>query len=312
MNHSSVPAPDHDGGPAHDAARILTRRRLLGLFGGAMGSALLAGCGSSHSAAAPVSAPMAAAAPPSIPVSGDVPPGPAPTATPSGGPPPPGMNLLEQPDQSATPVPKGTIPEEPDGPYPADGTNGPNVLNQPGADRTDIRSSFGGSTTTAEGVPMKVRLTVTDHQQGGIPYDGAAVYLWQCNRDGDYSMYGQNLAGENYLRGVGVVYSDGVVEFTSIFPGAEVGRWPHLNIAVYLDLEHAGDGGERLRTTQIALPEQACKEVYASPGYEQSASRLSQITLDTDPVFKNGYSLELAKASGSASNGYLVELAVPV
>jgi protocatechuate 3,4-dioxygenase beta subunit len=157
-----------------------------------------------------------------------------------------------------------------------------------------------------------VRLRLTNHAEGGVPYDGAAVYLWQADRNGDYSMYGQTLASETYLRGVQVAYADGLVEFTSIFPGAPVGRWPHLNVRIYQDLQHASDGGDPLRTTQIALPRAACEDVYASPGYEQSKDRLSQVSLDSDPVFSDGYSLQLADATGSVSDGYTVELAVPV
>jgi protocatechuate 3,4-dioxygenase beta subunit len=248
----------------------------------------------------------------SMPVSNDVPSGPAPTATPSGGPPPPGMNSLEEPDQSAGPIPEGTMPEEPRGPYPADGTNGPNALTLEDIHRENITASTPPGTKTAAGVPMTVRFTVTNHAKNAAPYDGAAVYLWQADRDGNYSMYGQQLADENYLRGVQVAHADGVIEFISIFPGAEVGRWPHLNLQIFEDLQHATDGGGPLRTTQIALPADACRAVYGSSGYEQSKDRLEQVSLDNDPVFKNGHALQLARAGGSVSDGYTVELAIPV
>src|SRR5687768_6288866 len=44
------------------------------------------------------------------------------------------------------------IPEETAGPYPGDGSNGPDVLSQSGVVRTDIRSSFGEFSGTADGV----------------------------------------------------------------------------------------------------------------------------------------------------------------
>ena len=56
----------------------------------------------------------------------------------------------------------GEIPDETAGPYPGDGSNGPDVLEQSGIVRSDIRSSFGGSGGTAEGVPMTLELTVAD------------------------------------------------------------------------------------------------------------------------------------------------------
>jgi hypothetical protein len=41
------------------------------------------------------------------------------------------------------------VPEETAGPFPGDGSNGPNILAESGVVRSDIRSSFGTSTTTA-------------------------------------------------------------------------------------------------------------------------------------------------------------------
>jgi hypothetical protein len=76
------------------------------------------------------------------------------------------------------------IPEETAGPYPADGTNGPDVLNQSGIVRRDIRSSFGELSGTAAGVPLTILLTVENTANGCAPLANAAVYLWHCDRDG--------------------------------------------------------------------------------------------------------------------------------
>ena len=46
------------------------------------------------------------------------------------------------------------IPEETGGPFPGDGSNGPDVLSENGVVRQDIRSSFDGLSGTAEGVPV--------------------------------------------------------------------------------------------------------------------------------------------------------------
>jgi protocatechuate 3,4-dioxygenase beta subunit len=40
---------------------------------------------------------------------------------------------------------------------------------------------------------------------------GAAVYIWHCDRDGNYSLYSQAVTTENYLRGVQAADSNGVV-----------------------------------------------------------------------------------------------------
>jgi protocatechuate 3,4-dioxygenase beta subunit len=75
------------------------------------------------------------------------------------------------------------IPEETGGPFPADGSNGPDVLAQNGIVRRDIRSSFGQYSGTAVGVPLGVALTIVE-AGSGEPIDGATVYLWHCDRDG--------------------------------------------------------------------------------------------------------------------------------
>lgn len=94
----------------------------------------------------------------------------------------------------------GEIPQETGGPYPADGSNGVNVLTESGIVRGDITSSFGSASGTAQGVPLAIALTVLDVSTGGTPAEGAAVDLWHCDRDGRYSMYSSEIADENYLR----------------------------------------------------------------------------------------------------------------
>ena len=65
-------------------------------------------------------------------------------------------------------------------------------------------------------------------------------------------------------------------------------------------------------TSQIALPEDACARVYATAGYEQSAQNLAQTSLDADMVFADGYSTQLATASGSPQAGMTLALNVGV
>ena len=135
------------------------------------------------------------------------------------------------------------IPEETNGPYPADGSNGKNVLTESGVVRSDIRSSFGSSTTTAEGVPTTINFQVLDTATGQ-PVEGAAVYVWHCDRDGNYSMYSNGVTGENYLRGVQPTDADGMASFTSIYPACYSGRWPHVALRGVPE-RRRGDVGER-------------------------------------------------------------------
>jgi protocatechuate 3,4-dioxygenase beta subunit len=207
----------------------------------------------------------------------------------------------------------GEIPDETAGPYPGDGSNGPDVLEHSGIVRSDIRSSFGGASGTADGVPMTLDLVVTDLGGGGVPFEGVAVYVWHCSREGGYSLYSEGIESENYLRGVQVADADGRVSFTSIFPACYSGRWPHIHFEVYPDQASITDASNAIATSQVALPEDVCTQVYAQAGYEASVSNLSQVSLDSDNVFGDDSGAgQLGTVTGDVTSGYAVSLDVGV
>jgi protocatechuate 3,4-dioxygenase beta subunit len=217
------------------------------------------------------------------------------------------------PSSAASAASCDVIPEETAGPYPGDGSNGPDILTQSGVVRSDIRSSFGTSTTVAGGVPLTIKLAIQDLVNNCTPMAGAAVYLWHCNREGQYSMYSNGVTDENYLRGVQETDSNGVVTFTSVFPACYSGRWPHIHFEVYPSLAKATDPANQIATSQVALPKDTCDLVYVTDGYSQSVSNLAQVSLASDNVFGNdGGVHQLGAISGSVSDGLTVELAVPV
>jgi protocatechuate 3,4-dioxygenase beta subunit len=204
----------------------------------------------------------------------------------------------------------GEIPDETAGPYPGDGSNGVNVLEESGIVRSDIRSSIGGG-LTAEGVPMTFALTVLD--MNDVPFTDAAVYIWHCDAAGGYSMYSDGIEDETYLRGVQVVDGTGTVTFTSIFPACYTGRWPHIHFEVYPDVASISDAANAISTSQAALPEAASTAVYKLAGYEGSTANLAQVTLDSDNVFgDDGGALQLATLTGDITAGYAVALTARV
>ena len=277
------PLDEEDRGLVYDVGTLVNRRVALGLFGGIGVTALLAACAPTVVASSPTATATS-----------------APTATPT---------------PTATAEASGPVTEVPDetaGPYPGDGSNGVNVLDDSGIVRRDIRSSFGSSTTTAAGVPLEIRLSVRDAATGAA-LQGAAVYLWHCNSLGEYSLYSSGLENENYLRGVQEVDDTGTVTFTSIFPGCYDGRWPHIHFEVYADAATAVASGPIVKTSQIALPQEACAAVYATGSYERSTSNLSRTSLSSDNVFgEDGGIYQLATMSGDTSAGYVAALTIGV
>jgi protocatechuate 3,4-dioxygenase beta subunit len=213
---------------------------------------------------------------------------------------------------STTGTSAGEIPDETAGPYPGDGSNGPDALERSGVVRSDIRASFDGASGTASGVPMTLELTISD-MANSRPFAGTAVYVWHCDSQGRYSMYSQGITDQNYLRGVQVADDAGKVRFTSIFPACYDGRWPHIHFEVYPDQSAITDSTKAIATSQVALPEDVCRVVYAQSGYEQSVSNLSRVSLATDNVFgDDGGRSQLGTVTGDVTNGYAVSLAVGV
>src|SRR5262245_23650633 len=173
LDHRYHDLEDHDRGLVFDMA-VLDRRRMLKLLGlSGIGAGLFTVIGCSPSALTASGTPGASA-----------------TAT-------AGASAIAGASAATCEV----IPEETAGPFPGDGSNGPDVLSQTGVVRRDITSSFGASSGVAAGVPLTINLALQDAQDCA-PLAGATVYVWHCDRDGNYSLYSDAAANENYLRGV--------------------------------------------------------------------------------------------------------------
>lgn len=289
-SHDDNEIHEHDLGLQHDLdtlkKRSLGRRGVLGIFGGLGVAAVATACGADSSGRATT----------------------ADTSTARPTPPAGGMG-----GDSSVAVADGEIPEETAGPYPGDGSNGPNVLTESGVVRSDITGSFGSASGVATGVPLTLRFKVYDLTGEDVAVmAGAAVYAWHCDADGNYSMYDGDAINENYLRGVQETDDDGWLEFTTIFPGCYAGRWPHVHFEVYESLTKATSASNKLRTSQLAFPQDVCEEVYATSGYESSVSNLAGVSLDSDGIFSDGYSLQLAKMTGSVEEGFVATLNVPI
>jgi protocatechuate 3,4-dioxygenase beta subunit len=277
LDRDGRPLPEEDRGLVYDIGTLVDRRRLLGLFGGIGATALLAAC-----TGEPEPATRA-----------------GPTTSASAREPTGGREVSEVPDETG-------------GPFPGDGSNGPNVLDDSGIVRSDIRTSFGSTTTRAAGVPLTVRITVREAATGkAMP--GAAVYVWHCTADGGYSLYSPGHEGENYLRGVQETDDGGTAEFVSVFPGCYPGRWPHIHFEVYAGLDDAVASGPIVKTSQIALPEEACAAAYRTPGYEASVDTLAGTSLASDLVFAEDDAVhQLATMTGDPERGYVAALTIGV
>jgi protocatechuate 3,4-dioxygenase beta subunit len=278
---------DHDRGLELDLPTLMTRRRALVLGGAGLGAGLLAlaGCGSSSSSSGAATTSTTAA----------------------------GSTASTSTSTSAAAALTDTtcseLPEETAGPYPGDGSNGPDVLGESGVVRSDITSSFGEMSGTATGVPLTLKMKVVDVAAGCTPIAGAAVYVWHADTQGRYSLYSQGVTDQNYLRGVQAADADGWVTFTTIFPGCYDGRWPHIHFEVYGSLSDASSVKNKVLTSQLALPQDVCEKVYADTSlYPSSASNLKKVSLSTDNVFRDGWTSQVPIVTGDSSSGWVAQI----
>lgn len=191
------------------------------------------------------------------------------------------------------------IPTETDGPYPLY-----TVLQTPGVVRQDIT---GGKT----GVPLTLVLRLVDVNDGCAPIEDAAVYIWQCDKDGVYSGYSQpgaNAIGETFCRGVQYSDANGQALFRTIYPGWYAGRITHIHFQIYL----RGLGATVTATSQVAFPQAVTQAVYASPLYAARGQNTSVPSFAQDNVFSDGTSLQMVEIVGSASTGYTATLTLGV
>jgi protocatechuate 3,4-dioxygenase beta subunit len=216
-----------------------------------------------------------------------------------------GSRASAQSDDGACAV----TPTETRGPYPADGVGGRgglNVLNLQGVVRQDLRSSFAGLTGTAPGVPLELELQLTGTANCS-PLARRAVYLWQNDAAGDYSLYTRREV--NYLRGLQAADAQGRVQFTLIVPGCYGGRYPHCHFEVFADQAAAIAGAAPLLVSQLAFPAQECRAIYRSDArYGDSLVNLEALPIERDFVFADADPAGLARQtialSGDAQRGY--------
>ena len=291
--HAHDHGHDHDQGLAHDLAVLLQRRRALGLLAGiaGIGGLSLIGCGGGGSDTTTVTTGSSSSGSGSTGSTG--------TTTGSTG--------------SCS-----VIPEETAGPYPGDGSNSngsgvTNALALSGIVRSDIRTSIGTASATAGGVPLTLTLKLVNTSSSCADLSGYAIYLWHCDREGRYSLYSASIVNENYLRGVQSTGSDGTVTFTTIFPGCYDGRMPHMHFEVYKSASAATSYANKIKTSQIAFPTDACTTVYSTAsGYSSSLTNFNRISFASDNVFSDGYSTQLATLTGSVAAGYVATLTVGI
>jgi len=158
------------------------------------------------------------------------------------------------------------------------------------------------------GVALTINITVKNTSNSCAALSGAIVDIWHCDKDGYYSEYGGtgmqsvNYTTVHFLRGRQTTDANGLVSFTSIFPGWYSGRATHIHVHVY------NAAGTSLMITQIAFPEgsgSAVATVNASTANGYTKGMTGYTYNASDNVFSDDTSgAEIATVTGSVAAGY--------
>ena len=142
--------------------------------------------------------------------------------------------------------------------------------------RSDIRED-------RKGALLRLGVRVRDAAECE-PIQNAVVDIWHCDAEGSYSE-----PGETYLRGAQVTYADGVVEFTTVYPGWYPGRTVHIHGKVHLDKE-------TVLTTQFYFDDTVSAHVFVNDPYPGESNRDG--FNDTDGLYDPDLELTLSEEDG--------------
>ncbi len=251
----------------HEEHRVSRRVALAGFVG--LG-ALLAACGQGGETA-PSGGPAAAGT--GTPAASGTPTG---TGTPSGAATGAGGGLF---DGANTCV---LTPEATEGPYYFDAERV----------RGDIRED-------RRGTRLDVAIRVQDSETCR-PIPNAVVEIWHCDAAGVYSGFAERSLGDGagggggdagatgsgrFLRGAQVTDAEGVVRFTTVYPGFYQGRCVHIHAMVHLD-------DTKVLTTQTMFPEDVNDVVFAAAPYTGRGERVRN---SDDSIFRDAMLMKMSR-----------------
>jgi len=161
----------------------------------------------------------------------------------------------------------------------------------------DVDSIRSDITEDRQGTRLRLALRVRD--AGSCkPIENAVVDVWHCDAVGTYSGFeaasqGAGAGGpggsgpsdeKTYLRGAQATNGEGIVQFTTIYPGWYRGRTVHIHCKVHLDKK-------TLLTTQLFTTRAFDEKVFAAEPYSQDSGR--DVFNDADSIYDKSLELTL-------------------
>lgn len=161
------------------------------------------------------------------------------------------------------------------------------------------------------GYKLTAKIVIGNSNNNCKALANATVDIWHCDAEGNYSEYGgtgmqsTNYQSVHFLRGRQTTDSNGLVTFTTIFPGWYTGRATHIHVHVY------NAAGTSLKVTQIAFPEGTGSAVALVNGYSKGITGYTYNK--SDNVFSDDSAgIQIATVTGSLAAGFELNIQISV
>ena len=155
-------------------------------------------------------------------------------------------------------------------------TEGPYFVDEM-LNRSDIRADP-TSGVVSSGVPLQLTFKVARVVDGACtPLTGAYLDVWHCDSVGTYSDVAGAGSGKRFLRGYQVTDADGMVRFTTIYPGWYQGRAVHVHFKLRI---FAGATKTYEFTSQFFFNDALSDAVYTLSPYSSRGTRSTRNSAD--------------------------------
>jgi len=185
-----------------------------------------------------------------------------------------------------------------------------------GFNRSDIRTNIDGS-NAQDGIPLVLKLYIYDYASGSCtPLQGVQVDIWHCNAEGVYSdvpagMGNPDTTADTYLRGYQISDANGLVTFTTVFPGWYNGRTTHIHLRLRSSYDSSSTGSTN--TTQLFF-QQAIVNHIGKTVSPYSSKGVNPMKNKDDGIYNqcNGETTVSLSGSASSSLSGTITLGVPL
>lgn len=185
-------------------------------------------------------------------------------------------------------------------------------------------------TESEPGLPLLIKIKVVE-RNSCTPLHNVFVDIWHCNARGSYSGWSHinpDLEAEpdnvgkisrtddkTFLRGSQQSDSQGILRFTSVYPGFYAGRATHIHLAIRKPSKNQNDTSHFAYVGQLYFPEEYNRNVYQLDSYTHR--KIKPLSAADDEIYKKYHGersvLNISTIGGDGIlNGLLAEIEIAI